>query len=449
MKKCLILLLLVIILTPAYSQIITTIAGNGSAGFSGDGLSALTAEINGPGGIAVDKNGNIYIADLLNNRIRKVTTSGIITTIAGDGSTGIGGDGGPATIAQLDYPTGVAVDKYGNIYVAELNDHRVRKIDTSGIISTYAGNGTGGYSGDGGMATNAQLALPIAIIVDSSGNLYIAQDAYSVIRKVDILGIITTIAGVGVSAWGSDGIPATASAIDEPNGVAVDDFGNIYISDNKTYRIRKVNNAGIISTVAGNGSSGFSGDNSPATAAQIYGSAGIAVDQIGNMYFCDGGNESIRKVNTSGVISTVAGGGTMGLGDGGPAKNCELYSPISIAIDKFGNLYIGDYDHERIRFITSTVFINIINDIICDLEIFPNPSNGVFQINLHAPMDESINITIIDVFENKLYEINSLTNTYVNIKLNIPNGTYFIKVKTMNGNWVKSVSVNNGKIRCK
>jgi len=335
MKTKLYIFLIVIasITKQSQAQIITTVTGNGTQGYSGDGGQAINAELYGPAGMAVDTEGNIYIPDEGNNRIRKVNTTGFISTIAGTGIAGYSGDGGQATAAELYDPTGLAFDVNGNLYIADYENERIRKINTAGIITTVAGKSTHGYSGDGGQATAAELYSPMGISIDAVGNLYIADANNSCIRKVNTAGIITTIAGSGSSFFGGgysgDGGAATAAELYSPQGVSTDAIGNVYIYDNGNNRIRMVNTAGIISTVAGNGIQGFSGDGGQATAAGLYllNGSGVTIDVLGNLYISDWGNERIRKVNSLGIISTIAGNGTIGFsGDGGQAINAELYS---------------------------------------------------------------------------------------------------------------------------
>lgn len=283
------------------SGTISLLAGNGLQGFSGDGGPALAAEFNTPWGIAVNNRGgdgisNVYITDLDNNRVRKMDGFGNIGTIAGNGTTGFGGDGIPATDQGFSGPTGVALDDSGNAYISASYGWRVFKINGSGIISTIAGTGTTGSLGDGGPATAAQVYSPWAIAVDGYGNLYIAEAFTARVRKVTTDGIIQTIAGNGTGSYYGDGGPATDAAIAEPRGVAVDNCGNVYISDGINHVVRKVDTAGIISTVAGTGTGGFSGDNGPATAAELDAPEGIAVDAIGNLYIADSKNYRVRKV---------------------------------------------------------------------------------------------------------------------------------------------------------
>ena len=246
--------------------------GDGNYGVTGDGGPATSAALCFPGGIALDATGNLFIADQCNSRIRKVTPNGIITTVAGSGegnaSFGYSGDGGPATNAMLNYPTGVAVDTAGNLFIADLFNSRIRKVTSDGIISTVAGNGTAGESGDGGPATSAMLNGPNSVAVDAAGNLFIADNAGSTIRKVTPAGIISTVAGNGINGYFGDGGPATSAALCSPGGVAVDATGNLFWAEFCSHVIRKVTPAGIISTIAGNSTrpgfaGGYSGDGGP------------------------------------------------------------------------------------------------------------------------------------------------------------------------------------------
>ena len=291
--------------------IITTVAGNGiPTGFFdgeggdpaddlGDGGPATSASLNGPFGVALDGLGNGFIADTSNQRIRRVdAATGIITTVAGDGFGGSSGDGGPATSARLFHPTGVALDGTGNLFIADLGNHRIRKVDTSGIITTVAGDGFGGFSGYGGPATSASLNLPHGVALDGAGNLFIADQFKHRIRKVDTSGIITTVAGNGSATFPGDGGPATSARLFHPTGVALDGAGNLFIADSSNHRVRKVDTSGIITTVAGNGSFGFSGDGGPATSARLGSPSGVALDSSGNLFIVDLFNDRIRKVGS-------------------------------------------------------------------------------------------------------------------------------------------------------
>ena len=289
----------------AASGIITTVAGTGTPGFSGDGGPASAASLNYPGGLAADGAGNLYIADYYNRRIRMVAAgTGIITTIAGTGISGSTGDGGLATAAQLAGPYALAADAAGNVFIGFLEDARVRRVDAvTGVITTVVGTGTAGFSGDGGLATSAQVNYPYGLALDGGGNLYVADLYNNRVRKVDAAtGIITTVAGTGTAGFSGDGGPATAAALNYPLGLAVDGAGNLFVADYNNQRVRMVAAAtGVITTMAGTGATGFSGDGGPATEAALNYPYGLAVDPAGNLYISDDSNRRVRKVGSSTV----------------------------------------------------------------------------------------------------------------------------------------------------
>ncbi len=311
-----------------------------------------------PIGLAVDKAGNVYIADRATSVIRKVNAAGVISTVAGHAGEPMNGDGindgGPATQAGIylnSEHNGLAVDSVGNLYIADEGHNRIRKVDVStGIITTVAGNGTPGHSGDGGPATSAQLLEPLGVAFDKAGNFYIADN--SSVRKVDTSGTITTVAGGSPSATPGDGGPAIDAGI-IPRGIAIDAAGNIFVSDFLTQTVRVVNTQGIINKFAGvTGGSGSSGDGGPATSALFGGLYGIAVDSAENVYISDFGNRRLRGVNAAGIITTAAGGGSSAsLGDGGPPTSAYL-QPSDVAVDSAGNYYIADYVNNRVRKVT-------------------------------------------------------------------------------------------------
>jgi sugar lactone lactonase YvrE len=314
------------------------------------------------GDIAVDSAGNLYIADPNNYRIRKVATNGTITTFAGNGSSGSSGDGGAATNAQLFRPDGVAVDySTGNVYIADASYHIIRRVAaTTGIITTFAGKSSRGYSGDEGAATSAQLNTPRGIAVDSTGNVYIADTINNRIRKVAATtGIITTFAGNGSAGYSGDDDAATSAQLRSPRGVAVDSKGNVYIADTDNHRIRRVATNGKITTFAGNGSAGFSGgDGSNATSAQLNFPRGVAVDSRGDVYIADTNNHRIRRVRqhlstTTFLIYNEVGLGSVGSSDGiySLAHNSQLNSPTAVAVDSTGTVYIMDRGNGRIRIV--------------------------------------------------------------------------------------------------
>jgi NHL repeat-containing protein len=347
---------------------IVTVAGNGIPGFGGDGRLAITARLPLLVGIALDKAGNLYMADN-SNRIRKVAVAtGIITTVAGSGpydairglvppfGGDFGGDGGPATQASLSQPQHVAVDAAGNLLISDKANRRIRRVDAmTGLITTVAGNGQPGSAGDGGPATAAQIGTPRGVAADGAGNLYVADNRNQLVRKVDGNGIITTIAGGGSDAV-TDGAAATDVALNQPWELAVDQAGNLFIADAGLNQILKVSPAGTLRIVAGTGTAGFSGDGGKAPAAQFNaGFPALAVDSAGNLFFADQGNNRIRKISPDGMISTVVGSGPAFpdpgsfAGDGGPATAARLRGAWGLAIDAAGNLLFSDTGDGRIR----------------------------------------------------------------------------------------------------
>jgi sugar lactone lactonase YvrE len=338
----------------ARTQIITTYGGTGSGGFSGDDSLATTAQLNAPAGIAFDATGDLFIADLSNNRVRRIDArTKLITTYAGGGASD-SGDNGPATAAQLAAPAGLAFDSAGNLFIADSLHHRIRRVDAqTKIITTSAGNGTGGFSGDNGPAAAAQLSLPHGLAFDSAGNLFIADSGNDRTRRIDArTGIITTPAGTGTEGFAGDDALATAAELYYPDGIAFDSAGNLFIADSDDDRIRRVDaRTRIITTYAGTGTSGFSGDNGPAAAAQLYEPAGIAFDSAGNLFFADSFNNRIRRIDARTlVVTTYAGTGVAGFsGDGGPAALAQLNGPHGIAFDSAGDLFLSDTYNHRVR----------------------------------------------------------------------------------------------------
>ena len=339
------------------AQYITTIAGSGGAGYSGDGSLATTAQINGQYAVAYDGAGNMFIADASNNVIRMVAAgTGLISTVAGDGTAGFGGDGAAATLAKLNTPVGVAIDGSGNIYIADQINHRIRMLDVStGIINTVAGTGTAGFSGDGGSPVSAMLNRPFGITL-YGGNYYIADRSNDRVRKVNTTtNIISTVAGSGTVGFSGDGGPATTANLNRPEFVAFDAAGNLYIVDNGNNRIRSVDGSGIINTEAGDGSTTYAGDGSSSVATGLNTPVAIAFDASNNYYIADMGNNAVRHINSAtGIITTTAGTGTAGYNGEciSPVTTAQLTLPSGLVIDPSGDLVISDRGNNRVRKIT-------------------------------------------------------------------------------------------------
>jgi uncharacterized protein (TIGR03437 family) len=340
---------------------ITTVAGTGSQGYSGDGFLATSAQLSNISGVSADAFGNIYIADTGNQRIRKVASTGVITTIAGSGTSGYSGDGGPAVNAQFSSPSGITSDFAGTLYIGDSNNHRVRRISTSGIITSVAGSGFPGYSAEGGPAATAQLNKPTGVAVDPVGNLYLADRFNYRIRKIATTGSIVTISGNGYRGYSINGGSAASAQLDQPRGLALDSFGNLYVADGNNCIIRKIAANGVITTVAGTGVGGYSGDNGPATNAQLAYQLGVAVNAAGELFIADSYNHRIRKVSANGIITTIVGNGFPGYsGDGGPALSAQINNINDIALDADGNLYIADFGNYRIRKVSANGIITTI-----------------------------------------------------------------------------------------
>jgi DNA-binding CsgD family transcriptional regulator/sugar lactone lactonase YvrE len=345
---------------PAVGDIITTYAGNGNLGSTGDGGPATDAELAALTAVAIDGSGNVYITT--GNAIRKVTASGVITTVAGSDLPGYEGDGGSATqakfqLAPLGLPRpgaqGMVADDQGGLYIADSGNNRIRKLDVDGTISTAAGSGINGYDGDGGPAAQAALAYPRGVGIDRDGNLFIADTGNQRIRKVDRRGVITTIAGTGHRGFSGDGSAASLADMDTPMGLAVDLDGDVYVADAGNHRVRRISPSGVITTVAGTGEAGFSGDGRAATAARLRFPVAVAVAPNGSLYVADTGNNRVRRVDLNNAITTVAGTGKSGYGgDGGPGRDGTLNMPLGVAVDSAGAIYVADFGNDRVRRIT-------------------------------------------------------------------------------------------------
>jgi sugar lactone lactonase YvrE/flagellar hook assembly protein FlgD len=346
-------------LAPAWGQTITTVVGNCTNGYTGDGGPASLATLWVPDDIAFDSAGNYYIADPGSCTIRKVTiATGIINTVAGNGTPDYTGDGGPATLATLDYPSGVALDPENNIYIADYYNNAIREVfAATGAITTIIGNGIGGYTGDGGPASLAEINNPERVRFDSLGNLYIADSDNFVVRRVSAAtGNISTFAGNGTMGYSGDGGPATLASLNSPQAFAFDAAGNVLITDPGVSVVRRVAaGTGIITTIVGNGTSGYSGDGGPATLASLSEDSpdGIAIGCEGNIFLTDDTNNVVRMVDkATGIISTVIGTGISGCSTSGtPALTTNISHPESLAFDPLGNLYLVDYGYSLVQFV--------------------------------------------------------------------------------------------------
>lgn len=420
------------------AQIINTIAGNGNAAFSGDNAAAINAELNGPIGVAIDHDGNIYIGDSDNNRIRKVSAAnGFITTIAGTGNPGYSGDGGLATDAEINSPASVVVDDSGNVFFSEYNNSIIRKISaTNGIIETVVGIGVYGFDGDGGPANWAQLNSAAGFCFDKNGNMYIA-DMYNMrIRMVNkASGIITTIAGNGAQGGLGDGDLATNAQLSTPQYVAVDDSGNVYISDTGNNKIRKVSaSTGKISTFAGTGGWGYSGDGGVASAAMIGIPKGVIFDHSGNLVITDGGAR-IRKINLStNIISTYAGTISTGFsGDGGLATLAQFDNLNALCVDSLDNLIIADWLNHRIRKITPSPISLKENANEKKLSVYPNPAFSNLTIN---GVRGKAGLIIYDLIGKEIMQLNVISDNTMETSIDVSSletGIYTLLIADENG----------------
>jgi uncharacterized protein (TIGR03437 family) len=385
---------------------ISTVAGNGLAGFSGDGSSAVAASLSAPQAVTVDAGGQLFIADTNNNRVRKVA-DGIITTVAGNGAGRFSGDAGSATGASLNRPLGVSIDAAGQIFIADSYNERIRKI-SSNTITTVLGSGSGTFFGDAGPGTSAGLFLPAALAIDADGNQYIADSNNNCVRRVSG-GTISTVAGNGVAGFSGDGGPAAVASLNNPLGVAVDAAGNLYIADSNNDRIRKVS-GGIITTVAGPGTFGNSGDGGPATAASLSFPNGIATDTSGDLYIAEAGNNRIRMVS-GGTITTVAGTGVASFsGDGGPATSAALNFPTGVAFDAAGNLYIADYSNNRVREVSNGTITTVAGNGMAGESGDGGPAVAAASYNPgFVAVDPSGNIFIAEVGGNRIRKVSGGT----------------------------------------
>jgi len=375
--------------------IITTVAGSGVAGFAGDSGPAVSAQLSAPAGVAVDMSGNLFIADTGNHRVRKVTPAGIVTTVAGNGTAKFAGDGGQAVDAQLS-ATAIAVDPAGNLFIGDADNFRIRKVTAAGVISTIAGSGSAGSTGDGGSALSAQLSAFHQIRVDSVDNIYIADTGNGEIREVASgSGAITTIVGGTQNGYSGDGVSAQLAGLASPRGVAVNSQGDILIADTASFRIRVVTQSqGIINTLAGSGKASFAGDGRAPLNAQFLAPSGLAADTAGNLFIADTGNKRVRKVASGGSVSTVAGTGTAGFQGDGPAVTAPLSGPTYLALDKEGELYIADVGNNRVREVSGTAIHTLLGD-----------GNAATLLPAGIALDRFENVYIADSANHRITEV--------------------------------------------
>jgi hypothetical protein len=315
------------------------LAGTGVPGYLGDGGPAAGAQLDAPMGVALDAAGNVLVADL-SNRIRKITPDGIITTVAGSGIAGFAGDGGPATDAQLNHPTGVVVDAAGGILIADQHNYRVRRVDPNGTITTVAGTGFDGYGlGDGGLALQVGLDLPTTLALDAQGGILVAEMGERRVRRIDPDGTISTVAGDSGSGYDGDNKPATQASLNKPTGLAVTRTGDILIADQGDQRVRRVDPSGVIHTIAGNGIMATTGDGGPATAASLENPTSLLVDRSRRVLVTEG--RRVRSIERDGTITTVAGGGTSAPANGLLATSATLSGPTGMAIDRTGGVIVA------------------------------------------------------------------------------------------------------------
>jgi len=328
----------------------TVVCSTGVAGYSGDNGPAILAKMNGPIYINADGYGAYYVSDAVNNVVRKVDAFGIITTFAGNGTAGFSGDTGPATAASVNYVAGMAIDAVGNVYLSDRANNRIRKVSTSGVITTFAGTGAAATSGDGGPATAASFNAPYGISFDTSGNLYVVEQDGGVIRKISPAGIVSPFAGDGGFGFGGDSGPATVATFHSPQCIYVSHAGDVYLNDQGNHRLRKISSTGIITTIAGDGSVGYGGDGGPSTAAVVNLMGDITMDAAGTLYFSDDYGDRLRQISTSGIINTFAGNGIGGhTGDGGLATSAQFDWPNGLTMSCGGVLLTCEINNNDVR----------------------------------------------------------------------------------------------------
>ncbi len=418
----------------AQVDFITTIAGNDTVGYCCDGGPATRAEFNHPDQLCLDKLGILYIADAGNNRVRKIVLStGIITTVVGSDSAGFSGDNGPAINAKIRLPDAVCIDTVGNLYIADAGNHRIRKIIMStGIITTFAGVGTAGNSGDGGLATNAEISVPAGLTIDKFGNLYFGDIESHSVRKISTANIISTIAGNGTLGYSGDNGLATDAQLNTPGDIGIDSSGNVIISDGHAHVIRKVDAiTGIIKTIAGNGIASYTGDGGLAIHAEVSYPYGIFITPLNDILIVEGGNGIVRKIDgVTGIISTLVGCGTLGFsGDNGPATDAKL-QPDDVFLDSFGTMYIADFSNARIRKVYNPKLAVQTLSYADDILVYPNPMHDELTIEgAEGGIFEIFNLLGQVVYHQYITTNNQLINI-----ASLPESIYVVMVIDKKGN---------------
>lgn len=403
---------------------------------SGQYYISTVAPIYIPWGVAIDASGNLYVSDDSLSVIRKISPSGSISTFAGTGTAGFSGDGGPATAAQLNKPYQMAFDASGNLYVADGLNNRVRMISPSGIITTVAGNGTPTASPDGTPATSSGLISPTCVRVSPAGELYISESFGHRIRKVSATGAIYTAVGTGVADNTGDGGPATAAAIYYPRSMTFDAAGNLYLTSN-TNSVRKVDATGVISTFAGSSAWGYSGDGGPATSALFFGITSMVSDAAGNIYISDAYNSRIRKV-TGGLVSTFAGNGIYDCtGDGGSPLDACIRFVNDIVCDAAGNFYLADPECGEIRRISTTPPSSVAVHNAPSISLFPNPARG--SVSISCPLPENYSIAIFNALGATVLTQKLQPGTQAIDVAALPAGIYTVKASFRDHEYVTSM----------
>lgn len=428
----------------AGAQNISTKVGTGAAAYLGDGGQATAASIHGPAGLLTDGTNNLYIADQYNNCIRKVDPLGVISTFAGNDTAGFSGDGGPATAARFNQPTAIARDKNGNYYIADKDNNRIRKITAAGIVSTIAGNGAAGFSGDNDTAIYAKLNHPTGVAVDSAGNVFIADQMNNRIRMVSSAGIITTVVGNGVATFNSDLQPFPSMvAINKPYSVAVSPSNEVYFADTYNNIIRKYDRANNkVVTVKGRNAlllslgEGTLSLNKPTC---------ITFDNFGNMYIADEGNLLVKKLDSARIYKTVAGSGTFGFsGDGGAALSAKFSAARGLAADGAGNVFISDFHNERVRYYNAPVNVKATVSTSGAISVYPNPANnGTFTVNVNLQQPARMVLNITDIAGRIVFSKQTETNSPVDVQLKQPSGIYILQVITDDNFWTSKIEISN------